>query len=66
MKVDFKRWESEGSASTIARMEGHFEKYPAIGETIWFDRLYIVKDVIWRSLNSIVYILELKKSERKK
>ena len=65
MKVEFMRRESEVSASPIARMEGHFEKYPAIGETIWFDRPYIVKDVIWRSLNSVVYILVPKEPERR-
>ena len=66
MKVEFMRRESEVSASPIARMEGHFEKYPAIGESMWFNgRIYIVKDVIWRSLNSIVYILVPKEPERR-
>ena len=66
MRVGFMEQTSEKGCSIIARMQGHFERYPAIGESMWLKgRIYIVKEVIWQSMPHIDYILVPKEPERR-
>ena len=66
MKVEFVVKSSDIGVTTLAVVNIQAERYPAIGESIWLnDKIYVVKDVIWRRWESILYIIAPRESERR-